>query len=38
MPVSEFVQKFEKVEAKKLKGLLAAVPLIQFMTAKKPQA
>jgi len=35
MTIHEFVNKYEKVEAIKVKGLLGAMPLIQFMTAKK---
>jgi len=38
MAVQEFVNKYQKVEATKVRGLLGAMPLIQFMTAKKPKA
>jgi len=34
MPIEQFVRKFEKVESVKLRGIMSAGPLIQFMTAK----
>jgi len=34
MGLEQFIRKFEKVETTKLRGLVGASPLIQFMTAK----
>jgi len=33
MPIEQFVRKFERVESTKLRGIMSAAPLIQFMTA-----
>jgi len=34
MPIEQFVRKFERVESVKLRGIMSAGPIIQFLTSK----
>jgi len=34
MPIDQFVTKFDRVESTKMRGLMSAVPMIQFISAK----